>query len=134
MPTQEITIKIDVPEGWEFVAYRLPEAGEFILAPAGNLSKIHADYIEGRHFIVHKAYVWPAGLSDEVVAIAKEASGNVWPYFSVPKKVRSINQSGGGWDGQTGEAMLNGHTFNIPHGLDDIPWDESLRLKWKSFS
>lgn len=70
---QQITIPIDVPEGWEFVRYGNPNEGEYFLG-SGNkrieLALFDFDEIGRKYFIFRKIQkpqpIWPECLRDGV--------------------------------------------------------------------
>ena len=94
MTKQQITIEVDVPEGWEFVRYGMPKAGEHWL---DGVSAVHCagfDYQDTGCIIVQKAWQWPAWLKYSWLAM--DRNERWWAYENEPNVFdRDIWYAGG---------------------------------------
>ncbi len=80
MPKQ--MLEVEVPEGWEAVAYRCPKKGESYMLATGRIGTASVDYSYRKYIVVRKAWEWPKWLLAPWIAMDK--SGAWWSFFDEP--------------------------------------------------
>jgi hypothetical protein len=114
----EQTVTVNVPDGWEAVAYREPTIGEWYLT-SGGVRK--CDWGLGRHpwLIVRPAWVWPEWITAEWIAMEPDG---LW-FAHERKPVLHENRT---WVSPKSDAPLTTpcFAFDAPPCSD---WTQSLR-------
>lgn len=115
------TIEVEVPSGWEAVAYRRPARGEWILGIAdGQPCKCVMENYGDDRVIVRKAWRWPDWITAPWIAMGR--NGN---WFAFPVEPSRENYRDGCWSGGY-ETWLNPALVAFtPPPCDD--WRQSKR-------
>lgn len=120
MPKHKIEIDVDIPDGYELVAYREAETGEEYVYAGTVVQRRDAVRSLGKYFIVRKSkpsFQWPAWL--KAAAIAKDTSGAIIAHKSKPAFL------GGTWSGCGHYATLNRiGIYDI-----DLSWFDGVEAK-----
>jgi len=123
METYKATIEIDCPTGYEVVGFREPLEGEMFCdtlhSGARGVVIAKTDFTS-LEIIIRKSFVWPSWLN--AASIAKDVDGIVFAYSEIAVLQPNERWIGGGY------ALLSAKWFNIDHGLDDVPFEQSLRI------
>lgn len=70
MPKQQITIEVDVPEGWEVIDYRKPRHDEHFVSNGAVFQSVGESCME--YAIIRKTWQWPEWLKAKWIAMSKE--------------------------------------------------------------
>lgn len=120
MPEQEITIKVDIPDGYEATGeFRFPRKGESHLEwpDMNNIMVAGLDYVHKRHIILRKKWQWPEWL--KLPYIAMDHNGEWFAFSEKPTKYDTD------WDGGLFACPLSAKYFDFtPPECTD--WTQSL--------
>lgn len=122
MPEQ--MIKVEVPEGWEAVAYRCPKNGDSYMISSGEINTAYVDFTHKKFIIVRKVWEWPKWLLAPWIAMDRS---DAW-YSFIDEPVLSDEKSYWSYDLPI-KLICSPHSRNhydfTPPPCDD--WKESKR-------
>lgn len=121
MAMQDLSIKVDVQDGYEAIDFRVPVIGEMFIAACGSIMTSSQTGIcpDLPRIILRRVTPWPSWL--KAAAYAKDDTGIWWAYAAVPKR------GSDGWNGSGDHIVrLRECFFDIPD--PDVPWQDSLRI------
>lgn len=117
MPKQQITIEVDIPDGYEATGeFRCPELGELYISRGQTHQACFQNYASD-HLILRKKWQWPDWL--KAPWIAMDSNGTWWAYTQPP------TIDGPSWFGGDPVRLSEYHLHFTPPPCDD--WTKSLR-------
>lgn len=120
MPKQQVTIEVDVPDGWEVVGYRKAQRDEHF-AMNGAVWQSVGETVE-QHPIIVKAWQWPDWLKGW---IAMDEDGSWFWFENEPRQMNT------GWGHEGGEYYRFGVVTDLA-GITPPPctdWRQSKRRR-----
>ena len=111
MPEQEITIKLNVPEGYELTGeYRTPRYADAYLTIIGNISGCR-HFVKGSRFILRKKWRAPDWIPDGAWVYQHGQTGVWWVARSKPSY--DDRYGSGVWLDGTGDGTGDVHAMSI---------------------
>ena len=118
MAKQKIEIEVDIPDGYEFIRYGVPIAGEFVIYPDDAVMR-SSGVSFGSYIIVREAWKWPPWLKADYIAMDKE--GDWYAHRDRPIRYERF------WVTEDNLHLAIGILDFTPPPCDD--WTQSLRVR-----
>lgn len=112
-----VPVEVEIPEGWEPVAVRVPKDGDYAWTELGPIAWERSPILTTKSFfILRRKFIWPPWLTAEWIAM--DGNGLWWAYEKEP------SSGVDGWCSNGGNAIRLTHGF-FDLQFPDLPWRES---------